>query len=72
MYLMFIAGQIVVGILGYFVLSKIDYFYAYFIVLAPFVLVQLKTIHVLFKLNNQHFNVRKGIKEGKLIQEAVL
>lgn len=108
---MMITAQIVVGILGYSVLSKIGYFNNYiagdnksagsyglicpgvaftvlgmffihwglvqngiidkfsvwyFVVLAPMVLVQFKTIQVLSKLNNKHFKDPTEVKEGNL------
>lgn len=108
---MMITAQIVVGILGYSVLSKIGYFNNYiagdnksagsyglicpgvaftvlgmffihwglvqngiidkfsvwyFVVLAPMVLVQFKTIQVLSKLNNKHFKDPTKVKEGNL------
>ncbi|MDE5413426.1 TsoY family (seleno)protein [Alkalihalobacterium chitinilyticum] len=109
-----ITAQIVIGILGYSVLTKLGYFntfvggnknsagsyglicpgvaffvlgmffthwglvqngvidqfsVAYFIILAPFVFVQFKTIHVLFKLNKNHFN-STAVKEPKVQEKT--
>lgn len=42
---------------------------AYFVVLIPFVLVKLKTIQVLFKLNRKHFALPQREEEGATIEE---